>query len=74
MRVHILVMPDASFLQQRIALLGECFELLGLLRDPVRVALFILGAGESGRLLDELPDVVAQDGDCLLYTSDAADD
>ena len=66
MRVHILFMPDASFLEQRVALLGQCFELLGLLRDPVRVALLILGAGVSGGLLDQLPDVVAQDGDARI--------
>ena len=57
---------DASFLEQRVALLGQCFELLGLLRDPVRVALPILGAGVSGGLLDQLPDVVAQDGDARV--------
>src|SRR6185295_2563488 len=58
--------PDASFLQQRIALLGQGFELLCLLRDPVGVAFFILGAGVSGGLLDQLPDVVAQDGDARV--------
>src|SRR4249919_3457704 len=57
---------DASFLRLRVALLGQCFELLGLLRDPVRVALFILGARVSGGLLDKLPDVVAQDGDACV--------
>jgi hypothetical protein len=54
---------EASFLQQRIALLVQPLELFRLLRDPVGVAIFILGAGISGGLFDQLPDVVANDGD-----------
>jgi hypothetical protein len=37
-------MSEASFLQQRIALLVQSLELFRLLRDPVGVAIFILGA------------------------------
>jgi hypothetical protein len=54
------------FLQQRIALLDEPCKLFILLRDPIRVSIFILGAGDSGRLLDQLPDVVTRDGDALF--------
>ena len=47
-------MSDRSFLQQPIPLLDQRFKLLRLLRDPVRVAIFILGARECGGLLDQL--------------------
>jgi len=58
-------------------LLGQCFELLGLLRDPVRVALLILGAGVSGSLLDQLPDefrevIVLREMEDLSYKEIAA--
>ena len=37
-------MLDTLFLQQRISLLGQPFELFRLLRYPVRVSIFISGA------------------------------
>jgi hypothetical protein len=40
------------FLQQRIALLDQRFQLFGLLCDPVGVTVFVLGAGdEEGRFI-----------------------
>ena len=59
-------MSDRSFLQQRVSLLDQRFKLFRLLRDPVRVAIFILGARECGGLLDQLPDILAGDGDALF--------
>ena len=53
----------ALFLQQRIALLDQPFKRFVLLRDPIRVSIFVLGAGDGSRLLDQLPDVVTSDGD-----------
>ena len=50
-------------LLQRIALLEQPFQLVILLRDPIRVPIFVLGAGDGSRLLDQLADVVAGDGD-----------
>src|ERR1700681_2282320 len=55
-----------SFLQQRIALLDQLFKLFVLLRDPVCVPFFILGARECRGLLDQLPDVLAGNGDALF--------
>src|SRR6204780_1782117 len=53
-------------LQQRISLLDQRFQLFILLRETVRIALFILGARKSRGLFDQLPDIVTQDGDAIL--------
>src|SRR5262249_55172298 len=53
----------SSFLEQRIALLDQSFKLFSLLRDPVRVSGFILGAGECSGLFNQLPDVVTNNRD-----------
>jgi hypothetical protein len=55
-----------SFLQQRIALLDQRLKLFILLRDTIRVALFILGARKRRGLLDQLPDIVTNNGDAIL--------
>src|SRR5215475_432425 len=55
-----------SFLEQRIPLLGQPFKLFSLLRDPVRVASLIPGAGESSGLFNQLPDVVTNDRDAFF--------
>src|ERR1700730_4463043 len=55
-----------SLLQQRIALLDQPIELFILLRKPVRVALLILGPRKRRGLLDQLPDIVANNGDALF--------
>src|SRR5262249_56027571 len=49
-----------------MALLGQFFKLFGLLRDPVRVSRFILGAGERSGLFNQLADVVANNRDALF--------
>src|SRR5581483_11755414 len=56
----------ALFLPQRIALLDELLQLFLLLRDPVRVAALVRGARGRRRLLGQLPDVVADDGDAVF--------
>jgi len=53
-------------LLQCVALLEEPFQLFGLLCDAVGVAVFVLGAGEGGRLLNQLPDIVARDRDAAV--------
>src|SRR5262249_48822052 len=53
-------------LRQRVALLDQPVELLGLFRDPVSVARFIPGTRERRSLFDQLPDIVAHDGDALV--------
>jgi hypothetical protein len=47
-------------------LLGQPFELLGLLRNSVRVSILIFCARVCSGLLDKLPDVLANNGDALL--------
>ena len=42
--------------------LWQPFKLFVLLGDPIGVSRFVLGAGERGRLFNQLPDVVARDG------------
>src|SRR5208283_1075521 len=59
-------LKNISFLQQRIPLLDQPIKLLSLLRDAVRVALLILGARKRRGLLDQLPDIVANNGDAIL--------
>ena len=44
--------------------LTSVVELFSLLRDTIRVALLILGARECRGLLDQLPDIVAQQWRC----------
>src|SRR5262245_8069454 len=56
----------ASLLQQRVALFDQAVELLGLLGDAVGGARLVAGAGGAGGLLDQLPDVAADDGDAIL--------
>ena len=56
----------ASFLQQRIALLDQPIELFILLRETIRVALLILGPRKRRGLLDQLPDIVANNRDAIL--------
>jgi hypothetical protein len=46
--------------------LDQPVELFLLLGDPIGIAILILGAGLRSRLLDELPDVVARDGNALF--------
>jgi hypothetical protein len=58
--------PDVLFLQQRLTLLGQALKLLILLRDPIRIAILILGTRVRGGLLDELADVVANDGNARV--------
>src|SRR6202451_3205035 len=53
-------------LQQRISLLLQRLKLFILLRQTIRVALFILGARKRRGLLDQLPDIVAHNGDAIL--------
>src|SRR6266849_327867 len=60
------VLPSLFLLRERIALLDQTLELFGLLGDPVRVARFILRARARGGLLDELADVVTNDGDAVF--------
>ena len=57
---------DPLFFQQQLALLDQPVELFLLLGDPIRIAVLVLRAGQRGGLLDELPDVVARDGDALF--------
>lgn len=57
---------NTLFLQQGIPLLDQSFKLFGLLRDPVRVSSLIPGARICSRLLNELPDVVTNNGDMPL--------
>jgi hypothetical protein len=62
--------PGRLFLQERISLLDQLFKLLTLLRNPIRIAILILGARVCSRLLDKLPDVLANDGDVLFELSE----
>src|SRR5215472_2895847 len=52
-----------SLRQPRLALLEQPLQLLALLRDAVGIAGFVALARIGGGLLDQLPDVVANDGD-----------
>jgi len=54
------------FLQQPVALLDQPVELCLLLGDPVGIAVLVLGARLRGSLLDELPNIVAGDGNALF--------
>src|SRR5450432_3442396 len=54
------------FLPQRVALLDQLLKLFGLFRDAVGVSLLILGARGPGGLLDQLPDIVANNGDAIV--------
>ena len=56
----------ALFLHQRIALLDQLVKLFSLLRDTIRVALLILGPRKRRGLLDQLPDIVAHNGDAIF--------
>jgi hypothetical protein len=62
--------PAGLFLQERISLLDQPLKLFALLRNPVRISILILGARECSRLLDKLPDVLANDGDVLFELSE----
>src|SRR5689334_1002356 len=53
-------------LQQLIAHLGQPFQLVLLFSEPVGRALFVRRAGEGCRLLGQLPDVVARNGDAIV--------
>jgi hypothetical protein len=58
---------DALFLvQQFVALLGQPLELFVLLRDAIGVAVLVLGARNRCRHFNQLPDVVARNGDAPL--------
>ncbi len=52
--------------QQFVARPGELVEFLGLLGDPVSRPLLVLAAGNRGSLLDQLPDIVTNDGDAVF--------
>jgi hypothetical protein len=57
---------DPLFLLQRVALLDQLFQLFGLVSDAIGVTVFVLGARERGRLLDQLPDIVSRDRNAPL--------
>jgi hypothetical protein len=46
--------------------LDQPVEVFLLLGNPIGIAILILGAGLRSGLLDELPDVVARDGDPMF--------
>src|SRR5262249_2253671 len=54
------------FFRQRVALLDQALQLFALLRDPVRVAGFVALARVGRRLLHQLADVVAHDGNAPI--------
>jgi hypothetical protein len=51
------------FLLQRFALLGQLLQFVGLFSNAIGITVFVAGTGKCGRLLDQLPDIVAHDGD-----------
>src|SRR5476651_238089 len=54
------------FSNRRLALQNELVELGGLLGNSICGPLFILAARGAGRLLDQLPDIVAEDRDTVV--------
>lgn len=56
----------SPILEQGVALLEQRVELGLLLGEPVGVARLVAGARRGRRLLDELADVVARDGDAVF--------
>jgi hypothetical protein len=58
--------PYLFFSSQRVAIRDELVEFGGLLGDSIRRPLLILTARCARRLLDQLPDIVAQNGYAIV--------
>jgi hypothetical protein len=53
-------------LEQRVAFLGQTFELLALFGDAIGITIFVARPRGCGGLFDQLPNVLANHGDVLL--------
>ena len=58
--------PTPIFSSQRVAIRDELVEFGGLLGNSIRRPLLVLTAGCGGRLFDQLPDIVAKNGDAIV--------
>jgi hypothetical protein len=63
---EIVVAPRSAVTSSAAHLSGQLLKLCSLLRDTIGVAIFILGARECRGLFNQLPDIVASNGDAIF--------